>query len=190
MMHDCENVEMRESLPELAHGALPVTDAERVRAHLADCADCSAELAIIRAAIASSDAARIARRIDVTQMDVARIAAAIPPYRQQRHSWLSATRLQMPMQIAAAALVAAIGITFAVARHDDAPSSRTMQTPVSMSASAAAPAQGGLALISTADVSDANLAKLIGDLDHLDAAPPAEPEPVVPAALENGGGAI
>lgn len=180
MMNDCQDVEVRESLPELAHDALPEHDAARVREHLADCADCAAELAIIRAAIAAAEASSGMSRV-VAHVDVARIAAAIPPYRRSR---FRITALQRPMQIAAAALIGAIGISVAVARHDGGPTTTTTVAPAMLSASAAS----GVALIGTADVSDAHLAQLIADLDHLDAVPPAEPEPVTPVALENSGG--
>ena len=49
-MTDCTNNTMRDLLPELAHDALSADDAARVRAHIASCAACAAELRILSAA--------------------------------------------------------------------------------------------------------------------------------------------
>ena len=68
-MPDCSNVDIRELLPERASGALSAADLARVEAHLADCATCASELALIQAA-------RAALRRGPA-VDVARIAGAV-----------------------------------------------------------------------------------------------------------------
>ena len=71
-MTDCPNVEMRELLPELLHDALPSAERGRLEAHLAGCALCSAELALLR------EARHAMARVRVPAIDTARIVAALP----------------------------------------------------------------------------------------------------------------
>ena len=168
MMNDCQDVAMREALPELMLGALPPGDRVRVQRHVDGCDDCRSELAIIRAVHGSSHAAVV----EVTYADVSRIAAAIPPYRRQK------SRIRkVYLELAAACLIGAVGIsTFAV---------RNSGTSASPVASHAAPAAAtGLALVNTADLSDAGLAQLTQDLDRLQALPTVDPESVTPEAIE------
>src|SRR5690606_29369472 len=70
-MTECGIVEIRERLPDLLHGSLGAADAERIRAHLATCDDCRAELALLESAreyfVASSP-----------EPDIGRIVAALP----------------------------------------------------------------------------------------------------------------
>src|SRR5688500_1065122 len=69
-MRDCENVDVRERLPELLHGRLRGAERERVLAHLNQCVDCSAELALMRSVRAVSTA-------DAPRVNVAAIAGAV-----------------------------------------------------------------------------------------------------------------
>ena len=165
-MNDCQNVEVREALPDLAHGLLPATERARVQQHLDDCDDCAAELAIVRAVLAGAA---------VPSIDVPRIAAAIKPYRR------SAPRMRrVYLELAAACVVGAVGIsTFALRNSSTAPGGSH-----SVAATAGSAAASGLALVSTSDLSDAGLQQLTQELDNLQAMPPADPESVTPAALE------
>src|SRR5687767_10245955 len=47
MTTECLNEEMRDRLPALVHGTLSSADEARVRAHVAGCASCSAEVALL-----------------------------------------------------------------------------------------------------------------------------------------------
>jgi len=164
MMNDCQNVEIREVLPELVHGTLPAAELARVQQHLVACDDCAAELAIIRAVLGSAA---------VPALNVERIAAAIPPYRRRQLGMRRAY-----LELAAACLIGAVGIsTFALhnARNSTAP----------VTAGASAVATQGLALVNTSDLSDDGLAQLTRDLDKLQAMPTVDPESVTPAALED-----
>ena len=69
-MTDCPNAEVRELLPELAAGALDPRERARVEAHLATCAECCAELALLEAIRQA-----FGRPVPV---DVGRIAASLP----------------------------------------------------------------------------------------------------------------
>ena len=79
-MTDCPNGEVRDLLPDLLHDRLAPAVRREVEAHVRDCADCQAELALLRAMRSSL------RRAPA--VDVAAIAAAIPPYRAAaRRTW-------------------------------------------------------------------------------------------------------
>jgi len=71
-MTDCQNVTMREALPELLHGRLADGERRLVEAHLVECVDCTDELAILEAVLASAPTPAV---------DVTRIVMAIPSYR-------------------------------------------------------------------------------------------------------------
>ena len=70
-MTECINTEVREALPDLLNGRLSVLDTATMNAHIEACAECRAELELLREIRGS--------RI-VPRMDAARIAAAIAPY--------------------------------------------------------------------------------------------------------------
>jgi hypothetical protein len=194
MMNDCQDVTMREALPELVHGLLADAQRAAVEEHLRDCVDCTEELAILRAVLASSHAPRV---------DTVRIANAIPAYRPAPMTdaligdrpvatpvaAVSPIRSARPrrrwhvdasyLRLAAAAAIAAVGISTVtlVARQHGASSADVPGTTRSVASSAAA----GVALVGTADLSDAELASLIQDMNSVQALPPAEPEPMSPA---------
>src|SRR5215207_4192764 len=69
-MRDCANVEVRDALPDLVHDQLPAAERERVLAHVASCADCTDEVALL------SGARRVLDRAAPT-VDAAAIARAV-----------------------------------------------------------------------------------------------------------------
>ena len=163
-MNDCQDIEIREALPELVHGTLPELERARVREHVAECADCSAELAIIRAVRLTASAPSV---------DVARIVAAVPPYRRK-----TSRMRTVYLELAAACLIGAVGIsTFVVHNH-----SGVVAPQGAVQSAGSAP---GLAIVNTSDLSDDGLAELTRDLDKLQAMPTADPESVTPAALRD-----
>lgn len=164
MMNDCQNIEIREVLPELAHGTLPEVERARVQQHLAACDDCSAELAIIRAVRGSAV---------VPSVNIGGIVAAIPPYRRRRTSMR-----RVYLELAAACLIGAVGISAFAIRG-----SRSGDTAVTTGARTVA--SQGLVLVNTSDLSDDGLAELTRELDKLQAMPTVDPESVTPAALED-----
>jgi len=150
--------------------------------------DCTDELAILEAVLASAPAPAV---------DVTRIVMAIPSYRpvadaesrvdarsgvipmRPRAGWASGwSSRSARLQLAAALAIAAAGIsTVAVVKHNGA----QQQASVAAVGATAARADQGVALVATADLSDAELATLIKDMDSMQAIPPAEPEPIAPA---------
>jgi anti-sigma factor RsiW len=80
-MNDCPNADVRDLLPDLVHGRLDAESRAAVEAHVAACADCRAELALLRDLRASL------RR--TPQLDLAAIASAVPAYHAPRRpSWV------------------------------------------------------------------------------------------------------
>jgi anti-sigma factor RsiW len=166
MMNDCQNVEIREALPELVHGTLSASQRALVREHLDECGDCSSELAIIRAVLGSAT---------IVPVDVPRIVASIPPYRR------NASRIKrVYLELAAAFVIGAIGIS-TVAVHNSGSVAAVLRTG-GVTTSLSTP---GLALVNTSDLSDAGLAQLTQELDKLQAMPTTDPESVTPAALQD-----
>src|SRR5688500_14817911 len=70
-MNDCPNAEMRDLLCDVVHRTLADAECRRVEEHIATCADCTAELALLHRA-------REVLTRQVPAIDAARIAAAIP----------------------------------------------------------------------------------------------------------------
>lgn len=79
-MADCTNVEIRELLPERAGGALSAADVARIDAHLAECALCTEELALIHAARRTL---RSSPAIDLARITSRVVAATTAPSRPQ-----------------------------------------------------------------------------------------------------------
>lgn len=79
-MADCSNLDIRELLPERGGGALSAADMARVDAHLASCALCRSELALIQAA---RRVLRVSPSIDVARIASAVIEATTAPSRPQ-----------------------------------------------------------------------------------------------------------
>jgi len=198
-MADCSNVEIRELLPERAGSALSAADLARVDAHLASCATCTAELALIQAA---RRAVRVAPTIDIGRISAGVVAATLTPSRPQlvtsappiaragrapRMRWIG-------LKAAAAVAIAAAGIgSFAVWHSADdgatLPNGATVATvaPASGATTAEITVAGGLN-----DLSASDLQTLLGDLgstaNAADDAAFEEPAPVIPDVGDIGGG--
>jgi hypothetical protein len=158
-MRDCPNVEMRERLPELMHGVLRADVAADVRAHVAQCDDCRAELELLE---------RVRTVLAVPKVDSSRIAAGLPRYRKPS-AWTRAMR--SPQLRAAAAVVLVIG-GFTVIRKAK-PSDPIPDSVVAMNTAAAELAIGD----TFQDLTDADLTAMLDEITKL--------EPVTPDAAED-----
>jgi anti-sigma factor RsiW len=215
-MTDCPNATVRDRLPDLLHGALDAPARAAVEAHVAGCADCTSELALLRDARTS-----LAR---APQVDVAAIVAALPrpavagPRLVQFPSRAARARRAFGMRVpawagvaAAAALALAVGIgSFALGERsgdDAAPPTLAQAEPggtdgvprvaTPPTAEPNARAEPGaptgdvapLLVVNTAALSDADLAGLLEELDDLEAVPAADPLSLVPVTeLPSGAG--
>lgn len=173
-MRDCSNAEMRDRLPELMHDQLTGEVLLSVRTHVAGCADCRAELALLEQLRSSMVAPRL---------DVSRVVSSLPRYRALP-AWRRATSSTW-MRVAAA-VVLLVGAYTGVNR------SRSEQPP----RRAIAGQMGTQELAigdSFHDLSDSDLAAMIDAMGTLEAVTPeAIEEPLLPlndAAVRGGGGA-
>ena len=189
-MNDCVNGDIRDVLPELVNGTLPAGETARVQEHVRACADCAAEVELLRTA-------RAAMRIAPT-MDTARIASAVQASTAQR---LAARRV--PARVARVATVSLVMLLAAVAVwsvRDGAGVAPTAQVAANDNKTVVVPAmageaRGGRAPVQLAlggDISslaDDDLVALMDEVSALEAMPGEEPaalsiEPVEPVVEE------
>ena len=202
-MSECANVEVREMLPDLLHGALQGEVRDGVERHVAECSDCEAELALL----ASARRAMAAR--PVPAVSVASIVRALPlPDRRPemraamqpdvRPALQPAARRRAPSMAfrlaAAVSFISLGGVSVAVARSyfgagetivaDSVVSLRTDSVlPVAPATGAGVvPGASGTTrtvsmLAGISELGDADLESLFGELETLEAAPAAEPDP-------------
>jgi anti-sigma factor RsiW len=188
------NAEVRDALPDYVNHRLGDLDAAIIREHIASCADCQAEVAVLEAIRSSGPLA--------PKIDLDRIAMAIPAYPAITHAQ-PRTSSRRIWALAAAAAIVAVGGWAVSMRSVGEPSSTQSVAVVSPSAPQAAPSAnaektvavatpskavessavkssqvepGSLSLVgSTDDLSDADLESLVSALDGIDAVPSAEP---------------
>ena len=203
MMRDCPDGAIRDLLPDFVHEALPAAERVRVERHLAACADCTAEVELIRSARAAIAAIAPA-------VDVARIVASLPlaPLQGRRVSaWPAPWRLAAAFALLALGSVSVVllrgmfggisggaGTAVPIATHGAGPDSSpaAQQVPLTPRGREVAATRrevgvsfgGGLS-----DLTDDQLNTLLREIDALQATPSAEPDvqatPIVP--LHEGG---
>lgn len=182
-MRECHDEPMRDALPLLARGLLPAAEAATLRAHVAGCAACADELALLERSARLFDAAT--PRVDtaaIVRAVQAVTPAARPALTVQRGG--AGTRLRVPRYALAAAASLVLVATLSLAALQDrvfgtgatpdvAVDSALPASPASAPAAAAAPvALGGSDL---ADLGEAELEALLNELDRLEATVAADP---------------
>ena len=193
-MTDCPNGLMRDQLPEYVHGVLAADAAALVEAHLAECADCRAEVAVL-------GNVRAALRQGTPVVNVATIVSALPaPRRAARRAPRRFAVVARWQYAAAAALVLAVGSSVLwrsapeqmgqrVADSSSAavgPGNRTAGpagTPVSVQAENGMTFGGGLS-----DLSLNDLESLLGQMDSVRTLPSSNPESMTPVITVKAGG--
>lgn len=198
-MTDCSNAEMRDRLPDLLHEQLDPSARAAVMAHVAQCADCRAELTLLREArVALTSGMRTVDVAAITRAVIARPSAPVidAVSRRRRVSmwkddWLVAASIAlvaiggasfalihsrqhvdvMPTPSAVAtAPVPVVRAPIVAASHETV---ATARAPMPAAAAAELSAAGGVG-----DLSDNDLRALLDDLQSIDAEPPTDPEPV------------
>ncbi|HUQ45469.1 MAG TPA: zf-HC2 domain-containing protein [Gemmatimonadaceae bacterium] len=153
-MTDCPNGDMRDLLPDLLHDRLALAVRRDVELHVGTCAECRAELALLRA-----------MRVSLGRgpaVDVAAVAAAIPAYRSPaRRAWGG-------WRAAAAIMILAAGGTSVAVlqRGRDGAVVRTVAAPREL-----ATASGAIG-----ELNDRELSALLRDLESLEALPSVDGE--------------
>ena len=209
-MTDCPNAEMRDRLPDLLNERLDTGTRTVVLAHIESCADCRAELTLIREA-------RVALTSGVRSVDIAAIGRvvvsrtrapqAFSRQRPMRHtSWGSLLDWRVAASIAV--LVVGGGSVLLMrggrAEHPSLPipavavgeaprvgGSTTVANPAVRheSTTAATPTRAELSSGGeVGELSESDLRALLHDLGAMDAVPSTEPEPVVVRVSLPGGG--
>ncbi len=174
-MSDCSNIEIREALPELLHGRLDASQAAKIREHLAQCAECAAELELLE---------RVQRLYSAAPaVNAAAIVAALPRPRARRTFSLGMLRAA-----AAIVLLLAGAVIMRAARSGsqngqpnqvvvtplDTPAMQR-DTPVTVERSA----QPRVLAMSVSELDDLDvdeMESLLSVLERIDAAPVAEPD--------------
>lgn len=177
-MRDCPNVEMRERLPELMHGVLRANVAAEVRAHVAQCADCRAELELLE---------RVRTVLVAPAVDTSRVVPKLPRYRQPS-VWTRVVR--SPQLRAAAAVLLMVGGFVAVRQTRDRGALPDTTVAVSIATGAAELSIGD----TFQDLTDADLSAMLDEIAKLEPVTPDAPEYDVPSLTERptrsgGGGA-
>ena len=203
-MTDCPNAEMRDRLPDLLHERLETTVRAAVMAHVDQCADCRAEMALLREA-------RRVLSAEVRAVDVVTIARVVVESTRRPAKAIVRRSPWMDWRIAASVALLAVGagsvallvrspepqsrVTVVADTRSVAPNAARAETlaaapPPSSEATpvATAPSAELSAAASVSDLSESELRALLRDLDQIDAVPSAEPEQVnVRVSLPGGG---
>lgn len=177
-MTDCRNAEMRDRLPLLAAGRLDGAPAAALAAHLAQCEECRAELALLERVRAVTSRA--------PEVHTARIVAAVRGAPRARRAAPTATRATSwrRWRVAAAAAAAAVLAMLAYEGRDPAGSG----APAGPEAPRSVASNDSIVVAGTelsfggglSDLSADELSQLVASLDDFEALPSAEPNPIAP----------
>ena len=162
-MSDCQNVEIRELLPEYLSGTLSDVRRSEVSSHLARCEDCAEELALLQLIRQAYEASSPAVNVSAIVSKLPRKSSR-PAIRSWRHS--------QAFQIAAAvSFIALGGISLAVARSffDGSPTATVGDTVIANAEAPAISFAGGVS-----DLGDEDLEALLSALESIEALPVTE----------------
>lgn len=215
-MTQCTRDDMRDLLPDLLHERLDAATRAEVTRHLAACAECRAELELLRSMrSALAPAPRVDVRRIAAAVAAARGASAEPGVRPLGAARDAPARRRIAWRIAAGFVVAALGVTTWILsrqspytppvvagapQHTDSPPPApqvvaahppTLHHPTSATKTPAAPqmvASRGLVMDGgVTDLSDGDMRQLLQSLDSLTAMPDADPAPMNYQLDDDGG---
>lgn len=183
-MIDCPNDEMRDRLPDLVHDQLSAAARAEVAAHVAACAACAAEVALLRQLCWTLRAA--------PAVDVPRIVAALPSPRRHvagtaRSAKPAWARFNWRIAAAVAALAVGGGSAAVWSRMGQQSGARN-ETPIPSQTDAGVQRVAANNVSIDADLGEASTAELealLRDLDSFDGLPAGEPEPMVPSPSDS-----
>jgi anti-sigma factor RsiW len=174
-MTECHNEILRDQLPLLARGELTPVAAATARAHVATCADCAAELAVIERAGQLFAAA-------TPRIDTAAILAKLPAAPGTRPVLTVSRGARKPLGVPRYALAAAASLvlvaTLSLGAIRDSIFGGGDPSPVAIDTGVTVVATAPAALVGGQDLSDFNadeLESLLSELDQLEATVAAEP---------------
>ena len=190
-MRDCPDGTLRDALPLYVSGRLAVADTSRIDAHLGSCAECTAEVALLRA---------VGRAYPPTPVNVAAVAARIPARRAPRKQ--VAFHRQPLWQIAAGITLLITGTATVMVVRGRAPQAPSLASAPSAAGTAAEatiaavtpPAPARTVTTSSAvlslgtdlsDLTDAQLQSLLVTLDAIDSRPGADPATIARPIIQD-----
>jgi anti-sigma factor RsiW len=170
----CLNEELRDRLPALVYGTLSPVDEARVRAHVAGCAACAAELALIE----TSRHVLVATgpRIDTAAIVAAVTAPSITVVRGGAGAGTRSRRAWIPRQYLAAAASLLVVASLAIPEVRRKLLGGDGGLPADSVATAGVTDTAGLALAGgLADLSEDDLATLLAELEAVEPTVASEP---------------
>lgn len=200
-MSECANLDMRDRLPDFVRGALSAASSVELEDHLATCAECRAELRLLRDARAvlraspSADAPRIVAAIGRSSA-IRRDATAAVGEARRRRTWSVATPSRR-LWLAAASIVAVVGAALLASGRMRSPGVPDVapvvvegaqpRTPTIVGAEPIEPVTPPSAMHAelvmgggVSDLADADLESLLQALDDVDTQMDVEPAVVMP----------
>ena len=197
-MNKCIELDIREILPDLLHGKLDAAASARVEAHVASCEECTEDLEVLRKVRSAV--------VFIPPIDVDRVVRQLPPYRMIVPAARAPARSRVVSWLVAASLVVVVlggGSLLMIQpkpparrvvildRPDQQGATSRLQLPKHVPTVllkppvVLEPRPHALAMATGVDgLSDGNLRQLMSDMDHFDALPATEPEPVI--SVDNG----
>ena len=201
-MTDCLDGDVRDALPDFLNDRLDAARRRAVESHLSECAACREELTLLRELRGTMHRA--------PEVDVARIAAALAPYRapvgrNRAANWrvaaaiaalavggtsIALLRGRTPVTRRAAVAVAVAPAPITDSAPVAAPEARPAERAApSRTVSAAAPARElAIGSGSIGDLSDRELSALVEGIESLDGVPSADVESAAPGPMSAGEG--
>lgn len=201
-MTDCPNAEMRDRLPDLLHERLDMATRAVVEAHVGLCADCRAELSLLRETrVALTSGVRSIDIMAITRVVVDRTrTTTVPSIRDDRRSsWRSSFRdwrvaASIALLIVGAGVVLSRGSSSAPQQSANVAAESILTTttrtvagsttfatrpPVRHDTNASSASAELSAGGEVGDLSESDIRALLHDLNGMDAVPSTDPEPVV-----------
>jgi hypothetical protein len=168
MMRDCPDGAMRDLLPGYVNETLPERERAMVAAHLATCADCAAEVELIRSARAAYPAPAV---------NVLRIVAAVPSRASVERRLPRAPDPRRWLVAAAAAFVLLGGVTMLALRDSGGGSYlENGRSTASTAVNGRKGSGGGFSIDGTSELNSDQLRKLLQAIDTVSVLPSREPE--------------
>jgi hypothetical protein len=202
-MTDCDNIDVREMLPDFVAGRATAHEAERVKTHVEHCALCAAELALIRSV---RSVRPVAAPVDISRIVGAlpkapRAAIAVSPFRTRSRVWQLAAAIGVIMVGGGSLLVARNGgfvsvATLAVDSADtrgeialgNSNGSSGIDSAPSHPAAPAVVPEMAVSFGNVGDYSDEELDRILDRLDRWDGATSTESITTQPIVPVNQGG--
>jgi anti-sigma factor RsiW len=168
MMRDCADGAMRDRLPDFVHETLSAREHAAVAAHVAACADCADEVALIRSVRAA---------YPVPAVDMSRVVASLPSAPGIARTMTPRWSAREWMIAAAASFVLIIGTTVIALRGDMRGGLPGTGKGAAVGTHRSSVRPAGFSVGGTSELSADQLRALLNEIDSVSVLPSTEPEP-------------